>query len=121
VGAGYAIQWNRSNSYGETLFRHVGTVRVTVPLPVGFYLAARSELVYVRYADRVTLALGPTGTPSATIEDENRSYIRAELSRDVGSHLQLIGRYSLYVNALGGQGNRYQRQTATLALAFTID
>jgi hypothetical protein len=119
VGAGYALQWNRSNSYAETVLRHVGTVRFAAPLPLGLYLAARSELVKVTYADHVTVAVGPTGQPSASIDDENRSHIRAELSRDLGAHLQVIGRYSLYVNALG-QG-RYQRQTGTVSLTFTLD
>jgi hypothetical protein len=119
IGAGYAIQWNRSNSYAEALLRHVATLRATTPLPLGLYLAARSELVKVNYADSVALATGPSGQPSASIDDENRSQLRVELSRDVGKHLQAVGRYSLYVNALG-QG-RYQRQTATLCLAFTID
>jgi hypothetical protein len=119
IGAAYAIQWNRSNSYAEALLRHVATIRFTTPLPMGVYLAARTELVKVNYADSVALATGPSGQPSASIDDENRSHIRAELSRDVGKHLQVVGRYSLYVNALG-QG-RYLRQTATLSLAFTID
>ncbi len=120
VGVGYAIQWNRSNSFSETLLRHVATVRFTTPLPLGFYLAARTELVYVTYADRIVPAGGPTGQPSATIDDENRNHIRAELTRDISARLQLVGRYSLYVNALGQNGD-YKRQTATLSIAFTID
>jgi len=119
LGLGYALQWNRSNSYAETLLRHVGTVRFTAPLPLGVYLAARAELVYVTYADRVTLLGGRSGQAYATIDDENRSQARAELSRDLSTRLQLIARYSLYVNPLGQL--HYRRQTATLSLAFTID
>lgn len=119
VGAGYAVQWNRSNSYAETLVRHVGTVRFTAPLPLGVYLAARTELVYVSYADRVALISGRSGQAYATIDDENRSQIRAELSRDLGSRLQIVGRYSFYVNPLGQL--KYRRQTATLSLVFTFD
>jgi hypothetical protein len=119
LGLGYAIQWNRSNSYAETLVRHVGTLRFTAPLPLGVYLAARAELVYVTYADRVTLIGGRSGQAYATIDDENRSQARAELSRDLATRLQVIARYSLYVNPLGQL--HYRRQTATLSLAFTID
>lgn len=119
LGLGYAIQWNRSNSYAEALVRHVGTVRFTAPLPLGIYLAARAELVYVTYADRVTLIGIRSGQAYATIDDENRSQARAELSRDLANRLQLIARYSLYVNPLGQL--HYRRQTATLSLAFTID
>lgn len=120
LGAGYSIQWNRSNSYPESLVRHVGTARFATSLPFDFYLAARAELVYVRYANPVALLGGTSGQAYATIEDENRSHLRAELTRDLGTRLQLVGRYSLYVNPLGGQVT-YRRQTATLSLAFSLD
>ncbi|MES1204601.1 MAG: hypothetical protein ABUS79_01565 [Pseudomonadota bacterium] len=119
VGGGYTLQWNRSNSFSETLLRHVAIVRFTAPLPLGFYLAARTELVYVTYAEGVPLAIGPAGQLSATIDEEPRSHIRAELSRDIGKHLQLIARYSYYVNPIGQV--EYQRQTATLSLAFMAE
>ena len=143
VGAGYAIQSNRSNSTGESVLFHVGSVRFAAPLPLGVYLAARTELVYAAYPDPIASVVGPTGRASATIEDENRSHIRAELSRDIGVHLQLVARYSLYVNALnqratpvmitggvappiptdipGPSPGRYQRQTATLSVVYSID
>lgn len=118
VGAGYAVQWNRSNSYAESLVRHVGSVRFTAPLPLGIYLAARAELVYVTYPQKVFIAVGgPSGQASASIEEETRSQVRAELSRDLHPRCQLLGRYSFYANALG-QGN-YRRQTAMLSLVFT--
>jgi hypothetical protein len=119
LGGTYAIQWNRSNSYGETLLRHVGAVQFATRLPLGIYLAARSELVYVSYADRVTVAAGPTGQQSASIDDENRSQVRAELTRDISARLQLVARYSLYLNPLGQAD--YLRHTGTLSVAFTVD
>ena len=120
VGAGYAVQWNRSNSYAESLIRHVGSVRFTAPLPLGIYLAARAELVYVTYPEKVAIAFaGPSGQVSASIEEETRSQVRAELSRDLTEHVQLLGRYSLYANALG-QGGQYRRQTAMLSLIYTL-
>ena len=121
VGAGYAAQWNQSNSYSESVLRHVLTVRVATPLFFGVYLAARGELVLASYADRVALAIGPSGRASATFDDENRSHVRAELTRDLPGHLQLVARYSLYANALGSGVAEYRRQTATLSLAFAID
>lgn len=122
VGAGYLLQWNRSNSYSESLLRHVGTVRLTAPLPFDLYLAARAELVYVTYSEKVTLATtGPTGQTSASIEDEKRSQLRVELSRDLTAGLQLVARYSFYANALGDGAGTYRRQTATLSLTYTSD
>jgi len=45
--------------------------------------------------------------------------VRAELSRDLGARLQLVGRYVFYANAIG-QG-QYRRQTATLSLIFSTN
>ena len=119
LGAGYALQWNRSNSYGEALLRHIGSLRFAALLPLGLYLAARGELVYLSYHDQLPLVTDPSGQVSASIEEETRSEVRAELSRDVGAHLQLVGRYVFYANALGvGQ---YRRQTATLSLVFSTN
>ncbi|MEP6653025.1 MAG: hypothetical protein ABJA82_06675 [Myxococcales bacterium] len=119
VGIGYGVRWNRSNSYSETLLRHAGILRLTIPLPLGLYLAARGELVYVTYPEHARFSAPTAGQSFATIEDENRSYARAELTRDLFSHLQLIARYSLYLNALS-QGT-YQRQTASLSLALNFE
>lgn len=129
VGAGYAVQWNRSNSLSESLIRHIATIRFTAPLPLGMYIAARAELVYATYPDGITLATssstpmtnGPSGQPSASIEDEKRSQIRAELTRDLSDHIQLMARYSFYANALGQDVGSYRRQTATLSLVYTTD
>jgi len=119
LGAGYALQWNRSNSYGEALLRHIGSLRFAAPLPLSFYLAARGELVYLSYHDRQPLLTDPSGAPQLSIEEETRSEVRAELSRDLGSRLQLVGRYVFYANALGE--GQYRRQTATLSLVFATN
>jgi hypothetical protein len=122
LGLGYAAQWNRSNSYAESLLRHVLTVRLTTPLVLGIYLAARAELVYAIYPDPVALALGPSGRPSNTFDEEARSQVRGELSRDLGGHLQLVARASFYFNTLnddqGGGSADYRRLTTTLSVAY---
>jgi len=119
LGAGYALQWNRSNSYGEGLLRHIASLRFAAPLPFGFYLAARGELVLVGYHDQLPLLTDPSGGVNASIEEETRSEVRAELSRDLGAGLQLLGRYVFYANAIG-QGE-YRRQTATLSLVYSTN
>jgi hypothetical protein len=121
IGVGYALQWNRSNSYAESLVRHVATIRFAASLPLGLYLAARTELVYITYPDKILLVTSSaTGQPNASIEEETRSEVRAELSRDLSPHLQLTARYSFYANALG-QGGEYRRQTATLSLVCSTN
>lgn len=119
LGAGYALQWNRSNSYGEGLLRHIGSLRFAAPLPLGLYLAARGELVFVNYRDKIPLVTDPSANLNVSIEEETRSEVRAELSRDLGARLQVVGRYVFYANAVG-QG-QYRRQTATLSLVFSTN
>jgi hypothetical protein len=121
LGAGYALQLNRSNSYGETVTRHFGTIRFAAALPLDLYLALRAEILFAYYADQVFVA--PTLTaarPYASIEDENRNNLRVDLSRNLTERLQLIARYTFYSNELGDKGT-YRRQTALLTLAFTIE
>ena len=53
LGAGYAFQYNRSNSFGETVTRHFVTARFASPLPFGLTVAARAELLLAFYRDQV--------------------------------------------------------------------
>lgn len=121
VGLGYALQWNHSNSVGETLQRHFLSLRLTAPLPLGLYLAARGEVLIARYADPVVLAAATTNSYYPDIDRENRSSLRADLSRTLTDHLQIIARYTLYVSELGTNTGHYNRQTFLLSLAFTYD
>jgi hypothetical protein len=119
VGLGYTLQWNRSNSYTESVFRHIGLVRAATALPGQLFLAARAELVYASYPDHVVLAAGPTGSAMTSIEDENRSLLRVELSRACTPSLRLVARYTLALGAFGQSVVEYRRQTATLSLTFS--
>jgi len=119
LGLGYVLQWNQSNSYGETLQRHFLSLRLTAGLPLGLYLAARAELLVARYADRVMIG-SPSTMQTNDIDRENRSSVRVDLSRALTERLQLVARYTAYLNELGSVG-RYHRQTALLSLAITLD
>ena len=125
VGVGYALHWNDSNSFGETLVRHLSTLRLTTPLPFAIYLAARVELIIASYRDALALGRDPTTAQLLSIDDENRSSLRIDLSRALSAdgRLLLLARYTLYENELGvsAAAIRYQRQTAMLSLAFGFD
>jgi hypothetical protein len=127
LGAGYAFHHNGSNSFGETLIRHIATARVATALPLGLYLAARADLSFVFYSDSVPVAraanVGPMvgGKQFVTIEDENRSSVRIDLSHDISGRVSALLRYTLYANELGSSGGKYRRHTLLLSLAFTFD
>lgn len=124
MGAGYGLQVNSSNSFGESVLRHVVTARFAAALPLDLYLAARIEILIARYSDQVYVA--QTGMDAAkpwvTIEDENRNSARVELSRNLGDRLQLIARYTFYANELSRNNDvSYRRQTALLSLSFNFE
>jgi len=123
AGAGYALHVNRSNSYGESLTRHVATLRLATPLPLGCYLAARAELIFAHYREPVAIGRVSTTGRLLSIDDENRSSLRVDLSRALGQRWLLLARYTVYANEIGVSSAvaRYRRQTALLSIAFTFD
>ncbi len=126
LGAGYAFHYNLSNSFGETVMRHFAIGRIALALPGGLMLAARAELLFAFYRDPVVVGLGPIAPGNVvsveSIEDENRSSARVDLSRDLGERLRLTARYTFYANELGTTAAvSYRRQTLLLSLAFALE
>jgi hypothetical protein len=127
LGAGYAFNYNGSNSFGQTLIRHVAIARVATALPLGLYLAARADLSFVSYRDSIpvakTVVPAPmaAGKPFVNIEDENRSSVRVDLSRDIGARMRALLRYTFYANELSSSVGTYRRQTLLLSIAFIVE
>ncbi len=123
LGAGYALQRNDSNSYGDALTRHVFTARLATPLPLACYLAARAELILALYRDTVTLGMAETTGKLLSIDDENRSSLRIDVSRALTDRLLVLARYTLYANEIGVSAPvaSYWRQTVLLSIAFTYE
>jgi hypothetical protein len=126
LGAGYAFHYNRSNSFGETVFRHIATARFAAPLPGGFTLAARGELFLAFYSQPMIvgqqIAAGNTFSSVESVDNENRSSVRVDLSHDLGDNLRLIARYTFYVNEIAnGSPISYQRQTVLLSVTGALE
>jgi hypothetical protein len=123
AGAGYAFHYNASNSVGETVMRHFASARFASALPWRLYVAARADLLFAFYSERVAIGT-PTspGSPYATIEDENRSSARVDVSRDIGEHWRIFTRYTFYANELGANSPlTYRRHTVLLSAAFSLE
>jgi len=125
-GAGYALLYNRSNSYGETVIRHIVTARFAAPLPGGLTLAARGELSLAFYTQPVIVGqqftAGNTFSSVESIDNENRSSVRVDLSHDLGDSLRLVARYTFYVNEIANASPiSYQRQTLLLSVTGALE
>ena len=125
TGLGYALVYNASNSYGETVTRHFAILRFAAPLPLDLTIAARAELLFAFYREAVPLVVqsGCTapGSGCTSIEEENRSSVRVDLSRPLADNLRLFARYTFYANELGTSAGHYRRQTVLVSLAFGFD
>jgi hypothetical protein len=119
IGAGYALQDNLSNSYGETVLRHFLNARLVTPMPFGAMLAARGELLFARYRDQLPVGQLSPGSPFVSIDDENRSSVRLDLSRELGENLRLLARYTFYLNEITAAPVSYRRQTFLLSIEYT--
>ncbi len=123
AGLGYALQYNRSNSYGETVLRHAVSARFAARL-LGIVMAVRGELILAHYAQPppITQVTVGSGTSIESLDSENRSTIRVDLSRDLNDWLRLFARYTYYVNETTSGGLvSYHRQTALLSLVVSLD
>jgi hypothetical protein len=121
VGAGYALQYISSNSFEFTMLRQFVTARFAAALPWDLLFTARAELLFAHYRDPLLLQGSILNSVTATIEDESHSSVRADLSWPLSERLQLIARYTYYGRALSDSAVSYSRQTAMLAVAFTIE
>lgn len=124
TGVGYALQDNRSNSFGETVIRHAFSARLAVGLPGGLMLAARGDLMLAFYSQHQPIGQVPVGsfTSVESIDNENRSSARVDLSRELTDRLRLFARYTYYVNELAsGSALSYHRQTALLSLVYDLE
>lgn len=124
AGVGYSLQYNQSNSYGESVLRHAFSARFAARL-LGVVLAVRGELLLAHYPEhppigQITVLNG--GTSIESLDSENRSTIRVDLSRDLTEWLRLFARYTYYVNeTTSGSLVSYHRQTALLSLVVSWD
>ncbi|MGD0836672.1 MAG: hypothetical protein ABSB49_08535 [Polyangia bacterium] len=120
-GSGAALHLNQSNSYGESLLRGLVHVRAVVPLPWQWSLSLRAEIVATSYAEPVVFTQTVSGLPSASIDDESRSTLRAELARLCLGQVEIGTRYVYYTSAPTSYTVKYRRQTLLVYLAVAAD
>ncbi|MBW2730754.1 MAG: hypothetical protein JRH20_00085 [Deltaproteobacteria bacterium] len=92
----YAVDINRSNSFGESFLRHGVGIRYTTVLVWDVYLTVTGVLQFSRFADPLYARLASQAF--VDIEAENRSRLVLHLGRDLGAGWSVSLRHSLYVN-----------------------
>ncbi len=115
----YALQIDRSNSYGQSLLRHVVTLKIGYRLPWELYATVKGQLMISAGLDRVQLDTRISNLTFATIEDENRNAVIVDLERAIPKiGLAVDARYSFFANELGAQHTSFRRHVGYLGLTY---
>ncbi len=121
VSLAYAIQLNQSNSFGQSLLRHLITLKLSARLPWELYLTLKGQLLVNRYLDPVLLDREVSTQTFVSIEEENRNAFIVDLERPIGrSGLAVEARYSVYTNELGSTPASFQRHVGYLGLSYRV-
>ena len=75
VGVGYGVQLNLSNSFGQSLIRHIVTLKLAYRFPWSLYATLKAQLYTSVYLDPVLLDRAINSQQFITIEDENRNNV----------------------------------------------
>jgi hypothetical protein len=100
VGTGYGLQIDLSNSYAQSLLRHVITFRFATRLFWNIYGTLKAQLLINKYLQAVPLDFMGSTMTFVSIEDENRNAIIVDLERPVGRGVAINLRYSFFTNEL---------------------
>jgi hypothetical protein len=117
----YAIQLNQSNSFGQSLLRHVVTLKLSTRLFWQLYLTVKGQLLVNRYLDPVLLDRQVNSQTFLSIDEENRNAFVVDLERPIGkTGLAVEARYSVYTNELSSSPASFLRQVVYLGLSYRI-
>lgn len=113
--AGYTLQLNLSSTQAEGYQRHLLMAKFAVRIPGDLYLTLKGQLNLLAAPPAVFV-------PVATIDEENRSMVLADLERPLPRGFSISARYAGYFNApwLGGNEPAYQRHTIYLGVSYKL-
>lgn len=112
VSAGYLVERNLSNSFGEAYIRHRLHGMVATRLPFTLTCALRGAVQLTRYDEGISLGQ----RLFLAEDDESQNTLQLLISRPWFGGLEVQGRLSFYGNELAKGGVRFSRTTASLGL-----
>jgi hypothetical protein len=121
VAVGYGLQLNLSNSFGQSLLRHIVTLKVSYRFPWSLYATLKAQLYASVYLDPVLLDQNIASQTFVTIEDENRNNVIVDLERPIGdTGLAVNARYSIFTNEISPSPVSFLRQVVYLGLTYRV-
>ena len=118
--AGYQVQWDASNSFGESLLWHKLTLAATLELPGQIIATMQGALLLSQYLDPLFVA-GVRGETFRSIEDDNRNTLTLHGFRELSAGWGLEARYTVTTNELSRSDVRYRRHLAYGGLLWRFD
>jgi hypothetical protein len=119
VSLGYALQYDASNSFGQSLLRNIITLKLAYRFPWQIYATLKAQLMVTKYLDPVLLDPTVASQTFLTIEDENRNAVIVDLERAIKkTGVSVNARYSFFTNELGSTPSSFRRQVVYLGLTY---
>jgi hypothetical protein len=117
---GYGLQLNLSDSFGQSLLRHVLTLRLAGRLPWRIYATVKAQLLLTNYLDQVVLDHNAVTQIPISIEDENRNALIVDLERPIGkTGVAVVARYSYYTNEISASNVDFSRHVVYLGVSYS--
>ncbi|HEX8953141.1 MAG TPA: hypothetical protein VF945_14905 [Polyangia bacterium] len=121
IGVGYGMQLNLSNSFGQSLLRHIVTFKISYRFPWSLYATVKAQLYASVYLDPVLLDTNIQTQTFVTIEDEHRNNLIVDLERPIGNTgLAVNARYSIFTNEISPSPVSFLRQVVYLGLTYRV-
>ena len=121
VGLGYGLQLNQSNSFGQSLIRHIVTLKLSYRFPWSIYATVKAQLYASVYLDPILLDHVFNTLQFTTIEDENRNNVIVDVERPIGNTgLAVNARYSIFTNEITPSPVSFLRQVVYLGLTYRV-
>jgi hypothetical protein len=114
AAAGYQLTVIGSNSYGQSLIRHKGTISATRAIALGFYGTALLTLQIDQYPDGLVLKTDIQRREFTSLDDENRSSVQIRIGREITSAWSIEGRAAIWRN-LGNEMDASFRRASLYA------
>ncbi len=116
---GYQLTVIDSNSYGQSLVRHRGTLSATTELPKKLIGTVLATLQIDRYLDGLVVQKDLQHQEYTSLDDANRSLLQIRLARRVSETFSLEGRVAVWRDIGGTLDTEYRRELVYFGGVYT--